>query len=426
MTSCKLVRAALIAGVLSGAAAADPPPVFTGSGYDDARKDARTAEKLFLVDATASWCGPCKLMDRTTWIDPRVVEWLGEHAVAVQLDVDRDRPHAKPLNIKAMPTIIVFMEGREFDRVVGYRTAEELLAWLDGVRAGRREIDALREAAGDRMTPDGRVDVQARYDLAETLGRTGQAEEAAAEFVWLWDNMLKHEPAMLGVRLSFMVGLMKRLAQENDVALAAFTKLRDRYAVKVENNTANRNDLNDWIHLNEVIDNEGATLRWFDTIKNDPKRRSSVNSIGRSLFPLLLESGRWTDAGRVYVDPVGQARQQVEMNEMMAGQGMDGIPEEHRAGIEQDRLDRFRQELSDLYAACLAADRRDEADQVAALLLAMQDDVATRVTLIKTVLRAEQPRREPHVRWLDEAEAGGEPVGDLRSRLVDALDHQRR
>ena len=407
MTSWKLVVTSVIGGVLVATAAAEPPPVFTGRGYDEAKNDAETAGKLFLVSATASWCAPCKQMDRTTWIDPRVVEWIGERAVAVQVDVDRDRPHAAPLNIRAMPTMIVFREGREFDRVIGYRSADELLSWLDGVCDGRREIDALGEAAGDRAGPDGRVDVRARLNLARMLAHTGKAEEAAAEFVWLWENMLDHRRSMVGVRLSFMVSDMKRLAEKHEVAMEAFTKLRDRYGVKVENGTADRDKLNDWLHLNKVIDDQDATLRWFETVKNDPKRSSSVNDIGLSLFPLLVESERWSDAGRVYVDPVGEARRRVA------------------SALLRHQPVRLRWKLSHLYAACLAADRRDEADQVAAILLAERDDAATRVTLIKTVLRAEQPRRNPHLRWLKEAETLGEPVGDLRRRLTAALDRQR-
>ena len=407
MTSCKFVVAAVIGSVLVATAAADPPPVFSGRGYDEAKIDAETAGTLFLVSATASWCAPCKQMDRTTWIDPRVVEWIGDHTFAVRVDVDRDRAHATPLNIRAMPTVIVFREGREFDRVIGYRSADELLSWLDGVCDGRREIDALREAAGDRAGADGRVDVRARLNLARTLAHTGEAEEAAAEFVWLWENMLDHRRSMVGVRLSFMVSDMKRLAEKHEVAMEAFTKLRDRYGVKVENGTADRDKLNDWLHLNKVIDNEGATLQWFEKVKDDSGYRASINDLGRSLFPLLLWSGRWIDAGRLYTDPVGQARRRVK-------------------SYERKMPKRFRQRLSLLYAACLAADRLDEADGVAAVLLVEQDNGAARVTLIETALRAEQPRRNPHLRWLDEAETLGEPVGDLRRRLTAALDRRRR
>ncbi|MCH9002710.1 MAG: DUF3102 domain-containing protein, partial [Planctomycetes bacterium] len=53
---------------------------------------------------------------------------------------------------------------------------------LDGVLEGRREIDTLRKAAGDRAA-DGAVDIQARLKLARTLARNGERDEATEQFV---------------------------------------------------------------------------------------------------------------------------------------------------------------------------------------------------------------------------------------------------
>ena len=143
-----------------------------------------------------------------------------------------------------MPTVIVVRNGREFDRVVGYRDADQLLTWLAGVLDGRCEIDALREAAGNRGDPDGPVDIRARRNLARKLSQSGLAAEAAAEYLWLWDNMLKHQPSMSGVRVSFMAGEMTRLASGHEVAKAEFTKLRDRYRPRIDTGKADRSPHN--------------------------------------------------------------------------------------------------------------------------------------------------------------------------------------
>src|SRR5450432_2534818 len=76
------------------------PPVFAKLEFAAAREQAAAERKLLLVDATAEWCGPCKLMDRTTWIDPNVVAWLEEHALAIQIDVDAQTDVARQLRVE--------------------------------------------------------------------------------------------------------------------------------------------------------------------------------------------------------------------------------------------------------------------------------------------------------------------------------------
>ena len=109
------------------------PRLFSTQPYERARLAAEKSGKLFIVDATAVWCGPCRAMDKQTWPDAAVTSWFAEHAIAVQLDVDKSRKVAAGLKIQAMPTIIVFKDGREIARTVGYKTPGQLLFWLEQV-----------------------------------------------------------------------------------------------------------------------------------------------------------------------------------------------------------------------------------------------------------------------------------------------------
>jgi thioredoxin-like negative regulator of GroEL len=170
------------------------PPLFSPDRYADALARSRESGRLLVVDATASWCQPCKVMDRATWADASVVAWVEENAVAVQIDVDEEKEVARALGIRSMPTVIAFRGGVEVDRVVGLKNPGDLLSWLRGVQRGETNLDHVRRAA--ESNPE---DMLARCSLARTLASSRRFEEATEEYVWLWQHMLEHPATILDV-----------------------------------------------------------------------------------------------------------------------------------------------------------------------------------------------------------------------------------
>src|SRR5262245_37739638 len=104
----------------SAPAAAGAPGTLQEShlSFQEARDKAAADGKFLVVDAMATWCGPCKMMDRNTWSDGRVASWINERAIFVKLDVDKDQASARELRIEAMPTVILFKDGKELKRSV--------------------------------------------------------------------------------------------------------------------------------------------------------------------------------------------------------------------------------------------------------------------------------------------------------------------
>ncbi len=71
-----------------------------------------------LLDFSATWCGPCQQAK------PFIQQLRREGLPVREVDVDRQRDVAQRFNITAMPTFVLVIEGREVDRVVGYRPGE--------------------------------------------------------------------------------------------------------------------------------------------------------------------------------------------------------------------------------------------------------------------------------------------------------------
>ena len=85
------------------------------------------ADRPTVVDFWAVWCGPCKM------IAPVLVEIGEEYDGKIQiakLDVDHNNQSAFQYGVMSIPTLILFKDGEEVERLVGFMPKEKLLAKL--------------------------------------------------------------------------------------------------------------------------------------------------------------------------------------------------------------------------------------------------------------------------------------------------------
>jgi thioredoxin 2 len=81
-----------------------------------------------VVDFWAEWCGPCKVMAPAF---ERVAAERRTRARFAKLDTERSQALAARFGIRAIPTLIVFRDGREAARVSGAMDARSLSGWVD-------------------------------------------------------------------------------------------------------------------------------------------------------------------------------------------------------------------------------------------------------------------------------------------------------
>ena len=79
-----------------------------------------------LVDFYADWCGPCKM------VAPIVNEIANERSdiTVGKVNVDENNSLAIKYGVVSIPALIVFKDGKEQTRIVGYRPKEDILAIL--------------------------------------------------------------------------------------------------------------------------------------------------------------------------------------------------------------------------------------------------------------------------------------------------------
>jgi len=82
------------------------------------------SEMPVLVDFTAVWCSPCKMLDPI--VKQLAQDWEGKVKV-VKLDVDDNPQMTIDYNIMGVPTLILFKGGKPVERLSGYQPKDRLV-----------------------------------------------------------------------------------------------------------------------------------------------------------------------------------------------------------------------------------------------------------------------------------------------------------
>jgi thioredoxin 1 len=79
-------------------------------------------ESVLVVDCTATWCGPCKLVAP---LMDRLAEEYVDRAKVFKIDLDVNKPIAKRFGIKSIPAVLYFKQGELVETIVGVKPYEE-------------------------------------------------------------------------------------------------------------------------------------------------------------------------------------------------------------------------------------------------------------------------------------------------------------
>lgn len=87
------------------------------------QKDVLEATQPVLVDFTATWCSPCKLLEPE--VKKLAQEW-GSTVKVFKLDVDNNPDLAMQYQVMGVPTLMMFVHGEPVERATGFQPKDRL------------------------------------------------------------------------------------------------------------------------------------------------------------------------------------------------------------------------------------------------------------------------------------------------------------
>ncbi len=82
----------------------------------------KNSSKLFLLDIFATWCAPCQMLGE----EFEKLAKTNNSFDIVKIDADENNALAASLGVRVLPTMFVFKDGKQIDRVEGFMTANQL------------------------------------------------------------------------------------------------------------------------------------------------------------------------------------------------------------------------------------------------------------------------------------------------------------
>ena len=89
-------------------------------------EEAVSAYDVVLVDFYADWCGPCQMME------PAIESIANETSAAVaKVNVDQSQSLAAQFGVQGIPTLLLFADGENVERLVGMQSEDQLSAVIE-------------------------------------------------------------------------------------------------------------------------------------------------------------------------------------------------------------------------------------------------------------------------------------------------------
>jgi thioredoxin-related protein len=103
-------------------------------GYDEGMSLGKSDNKKIFLYFHADWCKPCIEMEKETFQNPSIIEFLKANFISIKVDFDREKKVVSEYGVRGLPTIWFITEtGEKIGPILGYISPERFLVMLKNI-----------------------------------------------------------------------------------------------------------------------------------------------------------------------------------------------------------------------------------------------------------------------------------------------------
>ncbi|MCH7527392.1 MAG: thioredoxin family protein [Planctomycetes bacterium] len=339
---------------------------------DQALAKAKSLRKYLIIAVYDDDCEECDQYEANTFVDPKVTEWLEQHAELLRLRLSEPvgRNFAEAHAIGGFPTVLFLSDdGRELGRRFGYLNPMRFLA-----KANRVFQFSKSMRSRGSTTWRGEDQILATMAHAATLTAEGKHEQAFEQYLWCIEHRASHSPVFQVKHLGKLIDGFAELAKAYQPA----EKELEAWLSRARRSTLGRDARDTYSfyairHICRVLGREEEILAHYDRLKKKWGQTTAVDSFAVLLYDPLLKARRYDEL--VYsVD----------------------TPEHVNVFLEQARKGRYdreyvRKNLTERYEVLMGVGQFPDARDVATKLERFDPSARTYFLLAKAGLRSKRP-----------------------------------
>lgn len=213
---------------------------------------------------------------------------------------------------------------------------------LEAVGSAQNTIAAAKTLGEQADAPLTRASVQTRFRQAQQLARNGDWPKALSEFLWCYDIGMRRVSSFAGVRQSFVLSEIAKMAKSYGPAREALVSRRDSAEKRFLADAEDSDALFDLASLNRALGDQQRNLALFDSMKPDDRNRSYLES---DVVDTLVEAKRYEEIAKA------RSYAKISLTFDSTVRAMDKMQERSKSAVKRQLLARAAQDIEILAGA---------------------------------------------------------------------------